>query len=363
MYTIAVAAAIFVFLVVTTISIVMIVQGQVQLNDNIERLATTIARKPPTIVHAAAAVAPNLPRIADVPDPATAYTRTDYELVKHRYLLPVTEWAAQDPVIPIVTVNLDPGSQVSPAGKSKFILSVPNEEWIRPSVITAVNEGKADYFSALSRQLTDLFPVPLDGVIIDVGCNMGIVSLPYTVGKGNEVICVEPIPINCRSLARSASLNNITDRYHILCGAASKAPGETEIFVPHRSDNSALGSAAATKNVGGNAERVKVPLYSLDSVLVDFPRRNKIMLIKVDVQGYELNVLHGLREILTKYEPVVEVENDEGLAVSAGFSTRQVHAFMDSLGYKAYCGTKFVPKEEWPPTCYDITWQKNESRW
>lgn len=93
-----------------------------------------------------------------------------------------------------------------------MMINLPPEPWLHGEIVNAINNKHNDYIAELSRQLTSSFDIPSQGVFLDIGCNMGVVSLPYAVGRKNEVICVEPIPSNCRSLSRSALVNGITDR-------------------------------------------------------------------------------------------------------------------------------------------------------
>lgn len=106
-----------------------------------------------------------------------------------------------------------------------------------------------------------------------------------------------------------------------------------------------------------------IKVYKLDDILQDFPRKNEIKLIKIDVQGFELNVVRGLNNLLKNYDPVVEIENDHGLTRSAGFEPTQVYNYMYDLGYKSYCGPNEVIKSNWPPQCPDITWRKGPKTW
>ena len=283
-----------------------------------------------------------------------------YGLLKHRFTLPVENWADQELFLSAVRVPLtNPARQVRPGvGKSSYMHALPPEDIIFSAKDFKVAQGNPGILPELTGGLTNEFTFAPDAVVLDIGCNMGIVSLPIAVGLRNEVICVEPIAWNCRALYRSAVLNGITDTYHVLCGAAGAESGETDIYVPYRSDNSALSATSATANVGGVAKAEHVKVYALDDVLLDFPRLNKISLIKIDVQGFEFSVLKGMKEILKRVpNAVIHAENDGKLMRNAGVNANDLYSFMRGLGYQAYCGGNLIPAPNFPG-CYDVDWKK-----
>jgi len=56
-------------------------------------------------------------------------------------------------------------------------------------------------------------------------------------------------------------------------------------------------------------------------------------LIKIDVEGAEMNVLRGARACIQKYTPVVHVEVHQALLHLFNTSARQIRDFLTELGY------------------------------
>ena len=75
---------------------------------------------------------------------------------------------------------------------------------------------------------------------------------------------------------------------------------------------------------------IEVPVSRLDDVLPNDPA---IALIKIDVEGAELNVLRGARQTIERWRPALIIEHDTGPAAVYGATPAMLHAFLDEVGY------------------------------
>ena len=125
-------------------------------------------------------------------------------------------------------------------------------------------------------------------VFVDVGANVGAYSL-RAASQGMSVHAFEPNPGNVRILRRNSEINGLTIDLH----------------------ECALGSSEGTANLsaGGAASKISaegeltVPVRTLDSF--HLPR---VDLLKIDVEGYELEVLRGAVETLERSHPAIMIE-------------------------------------------------------
>jgi len=110
---------------------------------------------------------------------------------------------------------------------------------------------------------------------------------------------------------------------------------DEKIYVTDRTDNAAYGKDAATKNVGVSKNDFEQPV-SMVKLDTFFPKGTKIQNLKIDVQGFELQVLKGSKRILTENKGRLRVrfEFDEGLLKKAGTEPNDVLEFMKSCGYE-----------------------------
>ncbi len=138
------------------------------------------------------------------------------------------------------------------------------------------------------------------GTAIDVGANQGIFA--YALAQvADRVEAFEPNPDYAdfarRMLGRRA-------RVHTL--AVSKEDGRASFVVPLGDDGKPLhlgGSLEEAADKRQRVQRFEVELRTLDSL--NFP---DVRIIKVDVEGSELDVLEGARQTIARDKPALIVE-------------------------------------------------------
>jgi len=170
------------------------------------------------------------------------------------------------------------------------------------------------------------------GVILDIGANRGEWSQTVkSVFASSTFYMIEPQSEMEPFLSRACANNVAKNSAYFIAGAGSE-PGELEIAIW---DNFAGTSIMAVETA--EAERFEkrlVPIVTVDGLVRD-ERMAVPSLIKVDVQGFELEVIKGAVESLSECELII-------LEVSLFRffpSTPLVHeviAFMGNLGYVVY---------------------------
>lgn len=133
-------------------------------------------------------------------------------------------------------------------------------------------------------------------VVIDVGANVGHICLLLSDIVGPEnLIAFEPTPVTFRRLTENWRLNGwpIKELYQCAVGAS-----EGKVDVP---DTASPNSTNAV-NSHAAGPTIKVPLVALD----DFRKcwsKQRIGLLKIDVEGYEPEVFRGVRLLLHDQRP------------------------------------------------------------
>lgn len=138
---------------------------------------------------------------------------------------------------------------------------------------------------------------------IDIGANKGVYS--YALSKlSREVLAFEPNPKMFQILDRSVPANVRTFEV-----ALSNDDGTAELILPvQRSGRfSNQGATLQSKKLDGDKEFSVWPVAQkkLDS----FDCRD-VSFIKIDVEGFELEVLEGAQETLAREKPVMLIEID-----------------------------------------------------
>ena len=132
--------------------------------------------------------------------------------------------------------------------------------------------------------------------VADVGANIGYYALLFAaaVGPGGEVVCCEPEPDNLAELDRTLAWNQLVN-VRVLPVALGESDGEVRLV---RGVNGMV-----RPNGGGPEDTVVVPLRRLDAILP-----GRVDLLKVDVEGYEGQVLNGAERLLQEYRPIIFLE-------------------------------------------------------
>ena len=143
--------------------------------------------------------------------------------------------------------------------------------------------------------------------VIDVGANIGYYALMFArlVRKEGSVLCIEPEPDNLVELRRNVAGNDLCN-VEILGVAAGEKVGR-------------VGFAAG---INGRVASEPNGQLDVDMVLLDSVINGKIDLIKIDVEGYEGQVLAGAHRVLRQFHPKLFVEVHPDLLI--GYTTADV---------------------------------------
>jgi FkbM family methyltransferase len=138
-------------------------------------------------------------------------------------------------------------------------------------------------------------------VVWDVGANIGALSLVAAriVGPSGRVIAIEP-EAECAAAIRSNAELNGLDWLEVREIAATAETTEVEVIVV---DDSLWTRLASVGEHDLAIHRRLVPGYALDDLVAPPPT-----LVKIDVEGAELDVLSGMRRLLADVRPIVICE-------------------------------------------------------
>lgn len=137
------------------------------------------------------------------------------------------------------------------------------------------------------------------GALIDIGANIGNHAI-FLAPWFREVHCFEPNPAIADRLEQNAALNGFAFHIHRVGLGAADADLP---FTPDDSGNQGRGSFAAT----GSDSALVLPVRRGDDLLGGV---DDIALIKIDVEGFELETLRGLQHTLARSRAPVIFEFD-----------------------------------------------------
>lgn len=159
-------------------------------------------------------------------------------------------------------------------------------------------------------------------VFVDVGAYSGLYTVLACIANPSlRAVTFEPNPLKLPQLCANVASNGLQDRVTIVGVALSSRTGPALLAIP--SDD----STASLRSPEPGDRTVQVPVTTGDDILAELP----VDLIKVDVEGFEPEVLTGMPHVLTTRRPriIAECLDQEALirlrrTVSA-FGYRHVH--------------------------------------
>lgn len=197
---------------------------------------------------------------------------------------------------------------------------------------------------------------------IDVGANIGYTSFVMAERITNgRLICFEPHPVVFEKLcANIASLQKqgSSSKFDLHQTALGPVAGELPLFVPkdfhfHGGDS----TLATPSNIEFDKQTVLVPVATLDSVVLD----QQIGVMKMDVEGFELEVLRGGEETFRRRRVRDCVFEEHGQYPTP------VTKWFEAIGYQVYRMDRRlsrplllqpdspIPRTAWTPNNYLAT--------
>jgi len=138
---------------------------------------------------------------------------------------------------------------------------------------------------------------------IDIGANLGYYVLleKRLVGNEGRIVAIEPVPRNLELLRQNIALNGLSG-VTVVGGAVGERDGVGTMFISRSSNWHSLFPSCLCD--GG---AIEVPMCTLDS-LVHRLQMPRVDFVRMDVEGYEANILSGMKETLRKFRPRLLME-------------------------------------------------------
>lgn len=165
-----------------------------------------------------------------------------------------------------------------------------------------------------SLDIVKKFPVK-EALYIDIGANVGLTSIPIA-RIGYKTVGFEPNPHALTQLTKNLALNSpvLYFLFPFALGVGDENLEYAELYSPVGN----MGATSIDHNWSpgiSSSNKVHAPIFTLDkaigSIFSDDQLENfNYLIIKIDVEGYEDQVIAGLGERLRKMRPVLIFENN-----------------------------------------------------
>lgn len=151
-----------------------------------------------------------------------------------------------------------------------------------------------------------------NGLIIDVGANIGNHTIFFGKVLQADVVAIEPEPHNAFFLNLNLRINNLQDNVKVLKTAVGKARGTVQIEMNVANNfGSFTSKPEANPNSAPAADTmaIEVATQTLDYLFKSNGINSQnVSIIKIDVEGMEVDVLLGAESVIRQSLPVVAVE-------------------------------------------------------
>lgn len=169
---------------------------------------------------------------------------------------------------------------------------------------------------------------------LDIGGNIGLQSIRMSqcTGPEGKIYAFEPLIYLQEKFTRNILLNkafNVT----LLPYALSNQENEADFTISKNSWNQGTFSLNNNNNQGADKQRVVIKVADN---LPEIQNLNSLDLIKIDVEGFEFNVLLGLKQTLQKHKPRIIFEYDSNYWINNGQNIADCWFFLKSLDYTMY---------------------------
>jgi len=166
-----------------------------------------------------------------------------------------------------------------------------------------------------------------DSYVLDIGTNIGYSLLRMaSLAPLGQLAGFEPDPVNHAQSVSNMSLNPAMRNLRVFNVGLGDSTmlAEIEVRTP--------GNRGANRVAAGDGGNVVISITTLDAI---FPNLNwdRLTLVKLDVEGYELKALRGAESTLKAFYPILFIEVNDINLIHQSSSARELIQYLLSIGY------------------------------
>ena len=167
---------------------------------------------------------------------------------------------------------------------------------------------------------------------LDCGSNYGFYSFYVaSLSMDNQVLAFEASPKTFASFKANLDLNNFKNiNYRNV--AISELPEKLVNFYESNND----WESSMTHNKFKNNKIITIETTSIDQELLKKNLNNFVLTIKLDIEGNEFNAIHGGKNAILKYEPLIIIELSRHNFTNQVYDFNYFKDFLNNSKYKIY---------------------------
>ena len=181
-------------------------------------------------------------------------------------------------------------------------------------------------------------------VMIDIGANVGCFSLLSVIHKNITCIAFEPLQILRDVMANNLAINGVHNQVKLFKTGISNQNGSAIIKCPLVMPLLGLSTMGTPKRYKHWTEE-SIRTYKLDDFIKCLSPTipvQRIDIIKIDIEGCELNAIKGAVNTINKFKPHIICECTPKNTCQFGYNPIDVFHIMEELGYNS----KWISKDD-----------------
>lgn len=194
--------------------------------------------------------------------------------------------------------------------------------------ITREAQKKGEYDGNTLDSLSEVLAKIQPDLSLDVGANIGNHAL-VIAQHTRKLTAFEPIKFVFDVLKDNLQQNRVSNAEAVNLGLSDKE-ATCEIFIPQ---NGNLGSSSIETKTG-EGERLQINTVIGDDYLAQHCPDAQVDFIKMDVEGHECSAIRGLRETISKHQPLLLLEWKSDQVAQTFIDTGMFEAMLK--GYTCY---------------------------
>lgn len=171
-----------------------------------------------------------------------------------------------------------------------------------------------------------------DDLFFDIGANVGVYTVLTSKIKKAKTISIEPLPSTYNKLIDNIQINRLENVTAENIGLSYE---KSKLYFTTNKDT--MNSVALSSDI--NKQEVDVDTLDNLSVKYGIPK-----VMKIDVEGYETNVLRGAKKVLASENLEVIILELNGSGEKFGFNDDDIHMHLEKLGFQACTYNPFERK-------------------
>ncbi len=219
--------------------------------------------------------------------------------------------------------RLVPGDVLVPFVDKTFLRIRPGMTGATGNIYAGMHEFEDMAFVLHLLREHDLF--------IDVGANIGSYTILAGGAVGARCVSVEPIKSTFDLLEENINLNRLSGNVQALNMGIGKEKGVLRFTAGLDTVNHVVADSEQVESI------VEVPIVTLNDLL----EKQEPLLIKIDVEGFETNVIAGADKVFSNSSLLAVIMELNGSGERYGFDEALLHEKMLSFGFKSYTYAPF----------------------